>query len=156
MHPTGVCTGADRIIASAFPLYSCFKGFSLLRDNIDHAAGGIIPVKNARSAAPDDLNSIYSIEGDKCPISPAQIRLIDTPPVTSVTDPVIIAGLVDTILFVIKHNYVDKRIVRDSLATLNKANADIMGAVLNDLDVKKMNYYSYQSYYRYYSDSEAK
>jgi len=82
--------------------------------------------------------------------------LVDAPPVTSVTDPVIIASLVDTILFVIKHNYVDKRIVKNSLAALSKVNANVMGAVLNDLDLKKMSYYSYQSYYRYYSESEAK
>jgi capsular exopolysaccharide synthesis family protein len=82
--------------------------------------------------------------------------LIDTPPVTSVTDPVIIAALADTILFVVKHNFVDKRIVRNSLSALGKTHANIMGAVLNDLDVRRMKYYSYQSYYRYYSDSEAK
>jgi len=82
--------------------------------------------------------------------------LIDTPPVTSVTDPVIIAALVDTILFVIKYNFVDKRIVRNSLSALAKTHANIMGAVLNDLDVKKTRYYAYQSYYRYYSDSDAK
>lgn len=81
--------------------------------------------------------------------------LIDTPPVTSVTDPVIIAALADTILFVIKHNFVDKRIVRNSLSALAKTHARILGAVLNDLDVRKMRYYSYQSYYRYYSDSSA-
>ncbi len=82
--------------------------------------------------------------------------LIDTPPVTSVTDPVIIAALADTILFVIKHNFVDKRIVRNSLSALVKTHANIMGAVLNDLDVRRMRYYSYQSYYRYYSDSDAR
>ncbi len=82
--------------------------------------------------------------------------LIDTPPVTSVTDPVIMAALVDTILFVIKYNFVDKRIVRNSLSALVKTHANIMGAVLNDLDVKKTRYYAYQSYYRYYSDSDAK
>jgi len=82
--------------------------------------------------------------------------LIDTPPVASVTDPVIIASFVDTILFVIKHNFVDKRVVRTALGFLTKVNADIMGAVLNDVDVKKLSYYSYQSYYRYYSDSDAK
>ncbi len=82
--------------------------------------------------------------------------LVDTPPVASVTDPVIIASFVDTILFVIKYNFVDKRLVKNSLGALAKVNADIMGGVLNDLDVKKMNYYSYQSYYRYYSDSDSK
>ncbi len=82
--------------------------------------------------------------------------LVDAPPVASVTDPVIIASFVDTILFVIKHNFVDKRVVRNALASLTKVNADVMGAVLNDVDVKKLSYYSYQSYYRYYSDSDAK
>ncbi len=82
--------------------------------------------------------------------------LVDAPPVASVTDPVIIASFVDTILFVIKHNFVDKRVVRNALASLTKVNADIMGAVLNDVDVRKLSYYSYQSYYRYYSDSDAK
>jgi polysaccharide biosynthesis transport protein len=82
--------------------------------------------------------------------------LIDTPPVTSVTDPVIIASLVDTILFVVKYNFVDKRIVRNSLASLLKVKANIMGAVLNDLDMKKMSYYSYNSYYRYYTESDSK
>jgi succinoglycan biosynthesis transport protein ExoP len=79
--------------------------------------------------------------------------LIDTPPVTSVTDAVIIAPLVDSILFVIKHNFVDKRIARNSLSALSKVNPNIMGAVLNEMDVKRMRYYAYQSYYRYHSES---
>ncbi len=82
--------------------------------------------------------------------------LIDAPPVTSVTDPVIIAALVDAILFVVRYNFVDKRIAKNSLATLSKINANVMGAVLNDLDLKKLSYYSYQGYYRYYSETEAK
>jgi polysaccharide biosynthesis transport protein len=82
--------------------------------------------------------------------------LIDTPPVTSVTDPVILASLVDTILFVVKYNFVDKRVIRNSLASLLKVKANVMGAVLNDLDMKKMSYYSYNSYYRYYTESDSK
>jgi succinoglycan biosynthesis transport protein ExoP len=79
--------------------------------------------------------------------------LIDTPPVTSVTDAVILASQVDTVLFVVKHNFVDKRIVRNSLMSLKNVDASIMGAILNDIDVKKMSYYSYQNYYRYSSES---
>jgi capsular exopolysaccharide synthesis family protein len=82
--------------------------------------------------------------------------VIDTPPVGSVTDPVIIAPMVDTILIVIKHNFVDKKIARSCVAALSKVNPRIMGAVLNDIDLKKMGYYSYQAHYRYYTESEAK
>lgn len=82
--------------------------------------------------------------------------LVDTPPVTTVTDPVIIASQVDTVLLVIKHNFVDRKIVKNSVAALAKVNANLMGAILNDLDLKKMSYYAYQGYYRYYSDSDEK
>jgi polysaccharide biosynthesis transport protein len=82
--------------------------------------------------------------------------LVDTPPVTSVTDAVILASVVDTILFVIKHNFADKRLIRNSINVLRKTNSNIMGAVLNDLDIRKMGYYAYQGYYRYYTQSEAK
>jgi Mrp family chromosome partitioning ATPase len=82
--------------------------------------------------------------------------LIDTPPVTSVTDAVILAPVVDTILFVVKHNFADKRLIRNSIDALRKANSRIMGAVLNDVDLRKMGYYAYQGYYRYYTESEAK
>jgi polysaccharide biosynthesis transport protein len=75
--------------------------------------------------------------------------LIDSPPVTSVTDAVILSSQVDSVLFVIKHNFVDKRIVRNSIKALTNVDAQIMGAILNDIDVKKMSYYSYQKYYRY-------
>jgi capsular exopolysaccharide synthesis family protein len=82
--------------------------------------------------------------------------VIDTPPVSCVTDPVIIAPHVDAILIVIKHNFVDKTIVRSCLAALGKVNPRIMGAVLNDIDLRKMSYYSYRAHYRYYTESEAK
>jgi len=79
--------------------------------------------------------------------------LIDTPPVTSVTDAVIVASLVDSVLFVIKHDAVDKRLVRNSLAALTKVNPAIAGAILNDLNMRKSGYYRYRSYYRYYRNS---
>jgi capsular exopolysaccharide synthesis family protein len=82
--------------------------------------------------------------------------LIDTPPVASVTDPVIIASLVDTVLFVIKHDFADKKVIKNSIISLIKVKADIMGAIINDLDVRKMNYHSYQNYYRYDVESESR
>ncbi|HYK88646.1 MAG TPA: polysaccharide biosynthesis tyrosine autokinase [Acidobacteriota bacterium] len=82
--------------------------------------------------------------------------VIDTPPVTSVTDAVIVASFVDTVLFIIKHNFVDKRIAKSALAAVTKVNSNVMGAVLNDLDISRLSYYSYQGYYRYYGETEAK
>jgi capsular exopolysaccharide synthesis family protein len=79
--------------------------------------------------------------------------LIDTPPVALVTDAVILASQVDSVLFVIKHDYVDRRIVKDSIAALTNVGARIKGAVLNDVDVKKMSYYTYRHYYRHQSES---
>ncbi len=80
--------------------------------------------------------------------------IIDTPPIASVTDAVIVASIADSILFVIKHDFVDKKIAKNSVAALMKVNSDIVGGILNDLDVRKISYLSYQGYYRYGVDSD--
>jgi hypothetical protein len=63
--------------------------------------------------------------------------IIDTPPITSATDSLILAPLVDAVLFVIKRNLINKKIVRGSLATLQEINAKIACTVINDFGLQK-------------------
>ena len=137
-------------------VFSPVEGLSLRLENDGNADAAPDRSRCAAAAPPVPAQPARDQGADSLLRARYDWVLIDTPPVTSVTDPVIVAALVDTVLFMVKHNFVDKRMVRNSIQTLSKANADIMGAVLNDLDVRKMNYYSYQSYYRYYSDSDSK
>ena len=76
--------------------------------------------------------------------------LMDSPPVASVTDALLLARHCDLALFVVQHNQVDKKLVRRSLLSLRKATGNVLGAVLNAVDVKAPGQYYY--YYQYGHD----
>lgn len=69
--------------------------------------------------------------------------LVDSPPLASVTDALILARHADMVVLVVQHDKVDKKVVKRSLAALRKANPNVLGAVLNAVDLKAMGYYYY-------------
>ncbi len=69
--------------------------------------------------------------------------LIDSPPLASVTDALLVARTADHVTFVIQHNRVDKKAVKRHVAMLRKATPHLLGAVLNDIDIKAKGYYYY-------------
>jgi succinoglycan biosynthesis transport protein ExoP len=79
--------------------------------------------------------------------------LIDTPPIASVTDALLLARHADMAVLVIQHNKVDKKVVKRSLAALRKAQPNVLGAVLNGVDIKSKGYYTY--YYQQHKDKKA-
>ena len=83
--------------------------------------------------------------------------LIDSPPVVSLSDASILASVSDMVMFVIKHNASDKDLIRRCLANIRKVNPNIIGAVLNNVDLGRSHYkdYYYVGYY-YYGESESK
>jgi capsular exopolysaccharide synthesis family protein len=82
--------------------------------------------------------------------------LLDSPPLASVTDALLLARHVDLTLFVIQHNKVDKKLIRRSLAALRKVTPSLLGVVLNAVDITaKGSYYYYYYHHHYYRDEEA-
>ncbi|MCU0241056.1 MAG: polysaccharide biosynthesis tyrosine autokinase, partial [Vicinamibacteria bacterium] len=73
--------------------------------------------------------------------------LIDSPPLASVTDALLIARLADAVLMVTQHNKVDKKLVKRQVAALRKATPNVLGVILNAMDVKTKGYYYYHQYY---------
>lgn len=80
--------------------------------------------------------------------------LIDSPPVISLTDAIILASLVDMVALVVKHNENDQEMIFRCLQQVRNVNANVIGAVLNCLDIQKEGYY-YSGYY-YQRDGERK
>ncbi len=70
--------------------------------------------------------------------------LIDSPPLASVTDALLLARHADLAVLVVQHNKVDKKLVKRSVVALRKATPNLLGAVLNVVDVRAR---SYQYYY---------
>jgi Mrp family chromosome partitioning ATPase len=76
---------------------------------------------------------------------------IDSPPVVSLTDSILLASMVDMVAFVIRHNQSDKEMVRRCIANIRNVNPNIIGAILNNVDLERSSYrdYYYAGYYYY-------
>lgn len=84
--------------------------------------------------------------------------VIDSPPIASFTDGVLIASMVDGVILVVHAGKSSRQVVRRSKQLLNDIGAKIFGVVLNNANLKSQdNYYYYQSYYHrdnYRTDDE--
>ncbi len=83
---------------------------------------------------------------------------VDSPPAVSLADAMILASLCDMVAFVVKHNENDKDLIRRCVADLRKINANVIGAVLNNIDLERSDYkdYYYVGYYYYGESSSSK
>lgn len=76
--------------------------------------------------------------------------IFDAPPIIAVTDAQIIANIVDGTILVIDSQATDKRATEKACELLEASNANILGAVLNNVKAdKNSSYYYDNSYYRY-------
>ncbi|MCX5838621.1 MAG: polysaccharide biosynthesis tyrosine autokinase [Deltaproteobacteria bacterium] len=82
--------------------------------------------------------------------------IIDSPPITAVTDSVIISRWVDGVLLVIRAGETHREIIKNGIGLLQSANAHILGAILNGVDMGRDSYYYYQYYYYYYGEDGEK
>ena len=76
---------------------------------------------------------------------------IDSPPLVTVTDPLILSTFVDGVILVIKSGKSKSEIARRACQDLAGVGAKVLGVVLNDLNVRHEGY-DYYNYSRYYSD----
>ena len=69
----------------------------------------------------------------------------------------ILASLSDLVAFVIKHNENDRELIRRCVMNIRKVNPNVIGAVLNSVDLERSHYkdYYYVGYY-YYGESSGK
>ncbi|HYS06131.1 MAG TPA: polysaccharide biosynthesis tyrosine autokinase [Candidatus Dormibacteraeota bacterium] len=83
---------------------------------------------------------------------------IDSPPVVSLADSMILASLADMVAFVIRHNENDKELIRRCVMNVRKINPNVIGAVLNSIDLDRSHYkdYYYVGYYYYGESSSTK
>lgn len=82
--------------------------------------------------------------------------LIDSPPVTAVTDAVVLAKLADAVVLVVRAGDTPREIVKNGLTQFRNVNARILGVVLNSVDMSRDGYNYYQYYYYYYGEDGEK
>jgi polysaccharide biosynthesis transport protein len=80
--------------------------------------------------------------------------VLDCPPISAVSDPLIISAMSDGVVFVSKFNKIRREHALKSVQRLQNAGIHIMGVVLNDIDFEGKDSYYYSYYYyqnRYYA-----
>ncbi|MFC1830337.1 CpsD/CapB family tyrosine-protein kinase, partial [Thermodesulfobacteriota bacterium] len=79
--------------------------------------------------------------------------IVDSPPLTAVTDSVVLAKAADGVLLVIRAADTPRQIVKNGITQLHSVHANIMGAVLNGVNTGRDGYH-YQYYYYYYGEDD--
>jgi len=78
--------------------------------------------------------------------------IIDSPPVGVVSDATVMSAQVDGTVVVIRAKVTSREAARQSVRKIKDVNARVLGAVLNDLDLKEQQYHYYYRYGYYYGD----
>ncbi len=78
------------------------------------------------------------------------VVIVDTPPLGSFIDAALIAAQTDATAVVVRSGVVDKKIISGAMEQLEKAKANVIGAVINCVETSKTPYYYYYKYYNNY------
>jgi len=82
--------------------------------------------------------------------------LIDSPPSIAVTDAVVLSKFVDGVVLVIRADSTVREVAKNCVAQFGAVGANIIGVVLNGVDIGRDSYYYYQYYYYYYGEDREK
>ena len=121
--------------------------------NLDILPSGPIPPFPAEMLSSEAMGSLLM----RCREIYSYI-VIDSPPILSVTDGVVLARQADAVVLVVRHGKSSKHVVRRARDLLLRSGAPITGIVLNAVDLNSPEYYGYYGYsgYSYSSvDSES-
>ena len=113
-------------------------------ENLTVIPSGIVPPNPSELLSHPQLLELIKLVGKNF-----DRVIIDTPPVASVSDPMIISKSSDATIMVIRCGETAREIVQRAIQQLNNVNTKIIGAILNAVDFSKDSYY-YQYYYKHY------
>jgi capsular exopolysaccharide synthesis family protein len=84
------------------------------------------------------------------------IIIFDSTPLLVVTDALILSKHVDGTVLVLRSNKTTYELARKGLKSMRDLDSNILGIMVNAIDVKKHSYYSYNYYHYYSSEDEEK
>jgi capsular exopolysaccharide synthesis family protein len=82
--------------------------------------------------------------------------IIDSPPATAVTDPLLLARLCGGIVLVVREGQTVRQEIKNTLEILKPVNEKILGAVLNAMKRTRDSRYYYRYYYQYHEGGHGK
>ena len=104
-------------------------------DHLFVMPSGPKPPNQAELLASDRMTEFLTVATRKL-----DLVIVDAPPILPVTDARILAGQVDGTVLVVRQNFVEKVAVRQAVSALKNARAQLLGTILNDVDIKTHGY----------------
>ena len=104
-------------------------------DHLFVMPSGPKPPNPAELLASDRMTEFLTVATRKL-----DLVIVDAPPILPVTDAPILAGQVDGTVLVVRQNFVEKVAVRQAVSALKNARAQLLGTILNDVDIKTHGY----------------
>lgn len=86
----------------------------------------------------------------------ADVILLDSPPVSALSDAAVLATQVDGVVLVLEAGRTRRQLAERALQALNRVNAHVVGAVLNRVPTRGSGYYYYSYYHRRYDTSQTR
>jgi capsular exopolysaccharide synthesis family protein len=142
--------GLSTALSSEMTLNEVLSMVNQYKDtNIYLLSSGAIPPNPAELLGSEQMRNL--LEGAS---GSFKYIIIDSPPVTSFTDGVLISSLVDGVLLVVHGGKTSRQVVKRTRQMLQEIGARIIGVVLNQIDLRSQEYYYYHQDYKGYYSSE--
>jgi polysaccharide biosynthesis transport protein len=113
-------------------------------DNLDLLSSGEIPPNPSELLGSDKMREILAHLAGRY-----DCVVIDSAPITAVTDAVILSNMVDGVVLV-ANRWTARQQVRNALSRIEYARAKVFGIVLNQVDLNHFGYQGYKSHYYLY------
>jgi capsular exopolysaccharide synthesis family protein len=139
-------------ISGLFGLQDCLGLTDILQDNVPYRDAvqkhrglplSIITAGTVPSPAPDIVASQSFADLIRQVAREHDLVILDSPPVLAVSDPLVIAKVVDATVLVVESRATPQLAVDHALKALRVARAPLVGVVLNKADLSRASQYSY-------------
>jgi capsular exopolysaccharide synthesis family protein len=135
--------GLTSVISGAVPLANAIQKLDEV-PNLDILVSGPVPPFPTEMLGSDVMhNLLKELRGIYTHI------VMDSPPLLSVTDSVVLAREADAVVMIVRHGKSNKHAVRRGRDILVRAGARITGIALNAVDLNSPEYYAYYGYTGY-------
>ena len=112
---------------------------------------GAVPPNPAELVGSDQMRKLISELG-----STFDHIVIDSPPIASFTDGVLLSAVSDGVILVVRANECSRKVLQRAHQSLVDVGAKVLGVVLNRVNTRTTNYYYNSRYYSKYYQGESK
>jgi capsular exopolysaccharide synthesis family protein len=138
---------SDLFVQAKLQLDAVIRRTSL--DNVSVITAGSLPPNPAELMGAQKMVDILA-EIEKG----TDTTIVDSPPITVVTDAAILAARVDGVILVVRSGKTRLAACSHALEQLQRGGAHVLGVVVNDMPLSRVGYGYGQSYYHYYGDQD--